>query len=143
MTDRVIELECNIDDMTSEEIAFAMERLMEAGAKDVYTMSIGMKKSRPGYLLTVMTTEYERERMLGEIFKYTSTIGVREILSERYLLDRAEVLINTSMGPVRCKMVSGYGVAHSKYEYEDLARIAKEQGLSIAEVKSKIDEERL
>lgn len=137
--DRVIELECNVDDMTAEEIAFAMERLMDAGAKDVFATPLVMKKSRPGMMLTVMTTEDRREEMLELIFRYTSTIGIRELVFERYILDRTEVEVDTAYGKVRRKDVSGYGVSRSKYEYEDLARIARENGLSIEEVRKEIE----
>lgn len=138
MKDRVCEFECNIDDMTAEELAFAAERLMEDGAKDVALTSITMKKGRPATLMTVMCADDEAEklRMIGLIFRYTSTIGIREVVSERYILDRTERTVKTSYGPVRCKEVSGYGVSRSKIEYEDLARIARERDISIAEARS-------
>ena len=137
MKDRVCELECNIDDMTAEELAFAAERLMEEGAKDVTLSSVQMKKGRPATLLTVMCAdeEEEKERFVRLIFKYTSTIGIREVISERHVLERSEEALNTVYGLVRCKRVSGYGVERSKFEYEDLARIAREQGISVAEAR--------
>ena len=69
------------------------------------------------------------------IFKYTTTIGIRELISERYILDRREDTLDTAYGTVRCKRVSGYGVERYKFEYEDLARIARECGISIAEAR--------
>lgn len=137
MTDRVCELECNIDDMTAEEVAFAAEMLMAAGARDVATTPIGMKKGRPGILLTVMCKDdpEERERMVGLIFRYTSTIGIREVISERYILDREEYVADTPYGEVRFKKVCGYGVLRSKPEYEDLAEIARERDISLAEAR--------
>ena len=69
------------------------------------------------------------------IFKYTTTIGIRELISERYILDRTEETLDTAYGKVRCKKVSGYGVERSKPEYEDLARVAREQGISIQEAR--------
>ncbi|MBQ0018341.1 MAG: DUF111 family protein [Clostridiales bacterium] len=133
--DKVIELECNVDDMTAEEIAYAAERLLEAGAKDVYTVPVGMKKSRIGTMITVMTVEEKREEMLEMIFKYTSTIGIRETVSVRYLLNRNETVIETPYGKVRRKDVEGYGVRRSKYEYDDLAGIAEKQNISIEEAR--------
>lgn len=133
--------------MTAEELAFAAERLMEEGAKDVTLAPMEMKKGRPATLLTVMCSdeEAEKERFIGIIFKYTTTIGIREVVSERYILDRTEKTLDTPYGPVRVKEVSGYGTARSKIEYEDLARIAKEQGISIAEARrlifNAVDEE--
>ncbi len=123
--------------MTAEELAFAAERLMEEGAKDVTLRSIQMKKGRPATLLTVMCSndEAEKERFVHLIFKYTTTIGIRELISERYILDRREEILDTPYGKVRCKSVSGYGVKRCKLEYEDLARIAGERGISIAEAR--------
>ena len=137
MKDRICEFECNIDDMTAEELAFAAERLMEEGAKDVTLAPVEMKKGRPATLLTVMCAdeEAEKERFIGLIFKYTTTLGIREVVSERYILDRSEKTLDTPCGPVRVKEVSGYGVERSKIEYEDLARIAREQGISISDAR--------
>lgn len=141
MKDRVCEFKCNIDDMTAEELAFASERLMEEGAKDVTLTQVEMKKGRPGSVLTVMLSddEAEKERMIGLIFRYTSTIGIREVISERHILDREEKVIDTPYGKVRCKIVSGYGVRRHKFEYDDLAGIAKERRISIAEVRDELD----
>ena len=141
MKDRVCEFECNIDDMTAEELAFAADRLMEVGAKDVTLTPLEMKKGRPGTMLTVMTAdeEAEKERMIGLIFRYTTTIGIREVISERYILDREEKTLDTPYGQVRCKTVSGYGVERSKFEYEDLARIARERGISISEARELLE----
>ena len=139
--DRICEFECNIDDMTAEELAFAAERLMEEGARDVTLNPVEMKKGRPATLLTVMCAddEAEKERFVRLIFKYTTTIGIRELISERYILDRKEELVDTAYGPVRYKKVSGYGVERCKPEYEDLARIARERGISIAEARKLIE----
>ena len=141
MKDRVCEFECNIDDMTAEELAFAAERLMEEGAKDVTLIPVEMKKGRPGTMLTVMTADEEadKERMIGLIFRYTTTIGIREVISERYILDREEKTLDTPYGKVRCKTVSGYGVTRSKFEYEDLAGIARERGISISDVRELLE----
>lgn len=142
MKDRVCEFECNIDDMTAEELAFAAEQLMAGGARDVSMTPIQMKKGRPATMLTVMTSdeEDEKQRMAGLIFKYTTTIGIREVISERYILDRSEKTLDTPYGPVRVKEVSGYGVSRYKYEYEDLARIASERGISLAEARKLVEE---
>ena len=141
MKDRVCEFECNIDDMTAEELAFAAERLMEEGAKDVTLTPVVMKKGRPATMLTVMIPddEDEKERMAGLIFRYTTTIGIREIIYERYILDREDKLIDTPYGKVRCKFVSGFGTKRHKFEYEDLARIAKERGAGISDVRNELE----
>ena len=135
----VAELCCNLDDMTPEEIGFAMERLFDAGALEIYTTPAGMKKSRPGVLLSVMCRESERDKMLRQIFLHTTTLGVRENISRRYTLRRSMEQVETPFGSIRRKTASGFGTEREKYEYEDLARAAREQGLSIREVLRKID----
>ena len=140
-TDTVPELSCNVDDMTAEAIGFAMERLFEGGALEVYTIPVGMKKSRPGTLLRVLCREQDKERMIGLLFRHTTTIGVRETATRRYVLDRSMETVKTPYGEVRRKAVSGYGVNRAKYEYDDLARIARERGISLSEVKALLAEQ--
>lgn len=137
--DEIVEMRCNIDDMTGEAIGFAMERLFEAGALDVYTMAIGMKRSRPGVLLGVICRSEDKERIMRAIFKHTSTIGIRECVQSRYILQRHIKQEETVFGTVRSKVVSGYGVQREKYEYEDIARAAAESGLSLDDVKAGIE----
>ena len=137
--DGIWELSCNVDDMTGEEIGFALERLLEQGALDVFTMPIGMKKSRPGMILTVICREGEKEKLAELLFRYTTTLGVRETRCERKTLERRIVTEETAYGPIRKKISQGYGVVREKWEYEDLARIAKEQNLSLAQLRSKLD----
>ena len=139
-TDTVLELSCNVDDMTAEAVGFAMDRLFEGGALEVYTVPIGMKKSRPGTLIRVMCTERDREKILGLLFKHTATIGVRESVTRRYVLDRSVETVRTPYGEVRRKAASGYGVSRAKYEYDDLSRIAREQNLSLDGAKSLLED---
>ena len=131
--DIVSELSCNVDDMTAESIGFAMERLFDGGALDVYTIPIGMKKSRPATLIGVMCSEKNKQKMIELLFRYTTTIGVREMKVQRYVLDRRIATLETPYGVVHRKDCTGYGVSRSKYEYEDITRIAKEQGLNMEE----------
>lgn len=137
--DAIWELSCNIDDMTGEEIGFALEQLMEQGALDVFTTPIGMKKSRPGTMITVLCREKEKEAFVEKLFGYTTTLGIRETLCQRHTLERKVVTVETQYGTIRKKISSGYGVSREKWEYEDLARIAKEQGVSIQQVRSTIE----
>ena len=139
-TETVPELSCNVDDMTAEEIGFAMERLFEGGAHEVYTVPIGMKKSRPGTLIRVICREQDKEKMVGLLFKYTTTIGIRETSTRRYVLDRRIETVDTPYGEIRRKVSAGYGVSRTKYEYDDLSRIAKEQNISLDEVKAALTE---
>ena len=133
--EQVIELACNIDDMTAEELAFAQERLFAAGALDVYFTSIGMKKSRPGVMLTCMCRAEQRDALLACLFRHTTSLGVREYTCNRYKLSREIETRETPYGSVRVKRSFGYGTTHEKAEYEDLKKIAEEQSLSLREVK--------
>ena len=136
--EQVLEFTCNLDDISAERIGFAMEQLFEAGALEVYTIPVTMKKSRPGNLLCVMCLESKKEKILQTIFKHTTTLGVRENISKRYFLDRSIETVNTEFGDIRIKKAEGYGVKREKYEYEDLATIARKTGLSIEEITNRL-----
>lgn len=133
--DEVAELSCNIDDMTAEDLGYVQELLLEAGALEVYTIPAGMKKNRPGTLLTCMCRREEEETMVKLIFKHTTTLGIREHISRRFTLSRETVTHETPDGPVREKISAGYGIRRSKYEYEDLTRIARDTGRSLSEIR--------
>lgn len=137
-TDKVVELACNIDDMTAEEIGFATEKILEAGALDVYTISAYMKKNRPGTVICCLCHEDEREKFAKIMFKYTTTIGVRQYNCDRYILSRKTENIETDYGNVRVKKTSGYGVEREKMEYDDLSNIANKRQKSVFEVKHDI-----
>lgn len=133
------ELRCNLDDMTGEQLGFAMEVLMEQGALDAFTIPIGMKKSRPGILLTVLCREADKESMVHLLFKHTTTLGIRESFCTRHTLQRREETVDTVYGPIRRKISAGYGVQRSKWEYEDIAKIAREKDFSIQQVLENIE----
>lgn len=135
--DAVVELRCNVDDMTGEAVGFALERLLAEGALDAFTTPIGMKKSRPATLITVLCRPEQCERMVRLLLRHTTTLGVREQLCRRHTLKRRVETVNTPYGPVRRKVSEGYGVRREKYEYEDLAGIAAEQGISLMELESR------
>ncbi len=132
--DEVWELRCNLDDMTPEAVAFAAEELLAGGALDVFTTAIGMKKGRPGVLLTCLCRPENRQAMLGLLFRHTTTLGVRQTLCPRAVLRRGERVEQTARGPVRVKTAEGWGVQREKPEYEDLARQARDAGLPLKEV---------
>ena len=136
--DQIVELRCNVDDMTGEAIGFALEQLMTGGALDAFTVPIGMKKSRPGVLITVLCREEQKEAMVRLMLKHTTTLGIREFPCLRYTLSRTTETPDTPYGVVRKKVSFGYGVRREKFEYDDLVKIAREQALSIAEVLKKI-----
>ena len=133
-TNKIVELSVNLDDMTPERIGFACDRFFELGAVEVYTTSVHMKKFRPGVVLTVMCREDKRDIMVEAIFKYTTTLGIRENISKRYSLKREVVKVDSPFGEIRKKQSSGYGVNREKYEYDDLAAIAHGEGVSIEDV---------
>ena len=138
--EQILEYTCNLDDISAERIGFAMEQLFAAGAIEAYTIPVTMKKSRPGHLLCVMCRESDKDKILQTIFKHTTTLGVRENISRRYFLDRSIETVNTEFGEIRIKKAEGYGVKREKYEYEDLAAIARKTGLSIEDIIKKIGE---
>ena len=137
-TEEILELSCNLDDCTGEAIGFAMERLLDAGALDVYWTSVGMKKNRPGILLTCMCRPLDREKMAELLFRHTTTLGVRESAFRRYTLSRESKTIQTPDGDIRVKVSTGYGVTREKPEFEDLAKIARETGKSLSELQKNI-----
>ncbi len=132
--DTVFELSCNLDDMTGEAIAFAAEQLFRAGALDVFTTFIGMKKGRPGTMLIVLCKPNQKDSMVRLIFRHTTTLGIRQCEKRRYTLERSTETVQTPYGPVRKKTASGYGITRSKYEYEDLAQIALREDLPLNEI---------
>ena len=133
--DEILELCCNLDDMTPEAVGYAMDKLLLGGALDVFTTPIGMKKNRPAVLFSCLCRPSDKKKMTELIFKHTSTIGVREYTCKRHILDRREIMINTNYGKVRAKESSGYGVTKIKPEYDDLARIADENNIAISDIK--------
>ena len=137
--DVMYELNCNVDDMTAEQIGFALECCFKAGAVEAFTIPINMKKSRPGTLIRVLCSEALKESLISTIFKFTSTAGIRETKVTRSVLDRSFTEVETPYGKIRRKDYFGYGVSRYKYEYDDLARIASENNLSIDELLKNID----
>lgn len=134
----VTRLECNLDDTTGEDLGFAMEQLFAAGARDVYTQSIGMKKNRPGVLLSVICLPQDADRLAAVMMKHTTTLGIRRQDLSRYVLDRREETVSTEYGPVRVKRASGMGAERVKAEYEDIAALAKELNLPLETVREAV-----
>lgn len=140
-SETVVELSCNLDDMTGEEIGFAMEELLHAGALDVFTTPIGMKKNRPGILLSVICESRQEELMVKLLFTHTTTLGIRKTCHERYRLERVTEQKNTSLGEISVKYARGYGVSREKIEYEDLAKLARKQNESLKTVRERIEKD--
>lgn len=135
------EISCNVDDMTGEEISFAVDKLYEAGAMDVITLPINMKKNRPGIMIRIACGEEAKPAIIEAVFRYTTTIGVRETETVRYTLDRRMESRETSLGTMRKKISEGYGVTREKWEFEDLARAARDNDMTLRDVKEILDQE--
>lgn len=128
--DEIAELSCNVDDMTGEAVGFAMDVLLRAGALDVFTTPIGMKKNRPGIMLTVLCRSETADELAKLLLRHTTTLGVRRQDCRRYTLPRQVVTVDTRYGPIRVKTAPG----KAKPEYEDAAKAARAHGVTLQEV---------
>lgn len=134
-------LETQVDDMTGEALAFALERIRDAQAIDVFTTSIAMKKNRLGQLITVLVHPNEIEKFRDLLWEHTTTLGVRVRIEPRFVQTREESMIHTGWGEVRCKITSRQnGQKRCSAEYADIAKIAKENNLSLDVVERKVIE---
>nr|MDD6335843.1 nickel pincer cofactor biosynthesis protein LarC [bacterium] len=132
--DALAQLSCNLDDMTPEAIAFAGEQLFSLGALDVFSTPIQMKKGRPGVLLTCICAPEDADRLAEGMLRHTTTLGVRKQLLGRYRMARNMGTVQTPYGPIRIKYAQGYGQQKAKPEYEDIARAAREHGVTLETV---------
>lgn len=135
LNDTIIELSCNIDDMTGEELSFAMETLFDNGALDVFFTNIQMKKNRPAILLRCLCKQNEKEKFQQLIFKYTTTRGIRELEYDRVKLSSSFTNVETKYGNIKRKTSIGYNIYKSKYEYENLKEIAQKENISLFDLK--------
>ena len=130
--DAIYKLETNIDDCSGEVLGFVMERLLEAGARDVHYTPVYMKKNRPAWLLTVICTEEDIPGMEALIFAETTSIGIRRIKMERTILPRRKETVRIPFGEVEVK-VCGLGDGQKYYpEYESLVKLCRKTGISYA-----------
>ena len=139
-TDAIFELSCNLDDMTPEDIAYAGERLFSSGALDVFTSPVGMKKNRPGILLTALCHREQKEAVVQAFFRYTTTLGVREKTCGRYIMrsERRPVALPGQNAVVDVKISEGYGERRIKPEFDQIAAIAGREDVSPAEVRRRV-----
>jgi pyridinium-3,5-bisthiocarboxylic acid mononucleotide nickel chelatase len=136
-TERVIVVECEIDDMNPQLFGVAMDRLYAAGALEVFYVPVQMKKNRPGTLLTVIVAPERRPAIADVIFRETTTIGVRYTEVERECLAREIVTVDTPLGAVRFKISSRHGHAVTATpEFEDCARLAAANNLPVKDVQA-------
>jgi hypothetical protein len=133
----VIVIEANIDDMNPQNFAYVTERLLAAGALDVFTIPIQMKKARPGQLLQVLAPSDAVDALSRIIFQETTTIGLRKYPVDRTTLDREFVDVDTEYGKVRIKVSRMNGeVVNFTPEFEDCARIAREKNVPLKRVQA-------
>lgn len=134
-TDRVWVLETNLDDLPGELIGYCTEQLLAAGALDVFTTAIGMKKNRPGVLVSVLCTELLIGEMEEILFRETATFGIRRYSTVRSKLERRSHVVTTPYGPVQGKL--GWRAGRPPIfapEYEDCRRVAAVKGISLRDV---------
>jgi uncharacterized protein (TIGR00299 family) protein len=132
--DTVTVIETNIDDTTPEILGYVMERLFEAGARDVFFAPVYMKKCRPATWLHVLCDEADIPAMERILFTETSTIGLRKYRVERTCLPRKAVTVSTPYGDVKAKETTFGDTSRISIEYEDARRIAREKGVPLRDV---------
>jgi uncharacterized protein (TIGR00299 family) protein len=126
--DSITVLEANLDDLSPQVLAYAMERLLAEGALDVFSVPVQMKKNRPGALLTVLAKVEDASRLTKTIFAETTTLGVRRREEQRQTLSRRWETVDTTWGPVRIKIANMNGtVSNYAPEYEDCRTLAEAQ----------------
>ena len=132
--EQIVELRCNLDDMAGEAIGYASELLLEAGALDVYTAPIQMKKSRPAVLLCCLCRPSEQDKLTQLMLRHTTTWGVRASVMDRSVLTTRIVPVKTKYGVVRVKQGTGYAIKKCKVEYGDMAAAAAQAGVELVRV---------
>jgi pyridinium-3,5-bisthiocarboxylic acid mononucleotide nickel chelatase len=130
--DTVVVLETNLDDVSGEVVGYATERLFAAGALDAYTIPMQMKKGRPGVLLGVIAPPAKAAELEAVLFRETGTLGVRRHTCQRSVRPRSAERMETPWGPVAVKRAGN--PEQVTPEYEDAARLARENGVPLREV---------
>lgn len=132
--DLIYKLETNIDDCSGENLGYAMERLMEAGARDVYYTPIYMKKNRPAYQLNIICTEEDVERLEQIVFEETTTIGIRKLPMDRTVLPRETRMVQTPLGEAQVKVCRLNGRERCFPEYSSITELCRKHGRSYREI---------
>jgi len=128
-------IEANLDDMNPQIYGYFQEKALAAGALDVFTTPVQMKKNRPGTLLTVLCRPADAEALMSLIFAETTTFGVRTHTAQRRVLPRESVKVKTKFGEVRVKLSRVNGrVLHAAPEYEDCRKLAEEKNVPLQRV---------
>jgi len=133
--EEVAVIEANLDDMNPQIYGYFLEKALAAGALDVYTTAVQMKKNRPGVLLTVLCRPADTQKLMGMIFAETTTFGARTYRAARRVLPREWVKVATSYGEVRVKVSRVNGtVSHVAPEFEDCKKVAEEKSVPLQRV---------
>ena len=140
-TDNIWKLESNIDDSTGEALGYAMERLLEAGARDVYYPPVYMKKNRPAYQLNVICDEESTALMEEIIFRETTTIGIRKMKMQRAVMQREICRVETSLGMAEVKVCRAGEIVRAYPEYESIVVICREKHMDFQDVWNRVYEE--
>lgn len=131
--DYVFKLESNIDDCSGEQLGYVMDKLFEAGAKDVHYIPVYMKKNRPAYELNVICDEKDIEKIEEIIFKQTTTIGIRKVQMDRTILKREIKVIKTSLGEAQVKVCMLSSGERAYPEYSSVIEICNKYNISYLE----------
>ena len=132
------QIECNLDDMTPEDLGEALRAIMDDGALDVSMLPATMKKGRPGHMMVVLCRDADRERIARSVILHTSTIGVRMHRCERVELSSRFETVSTVYGDVRVKISEGHGMSKWKPEHDDIAEASERSGKSQEEVRREV-----
>ena len=132
--------QAQIDDATAEDLAFLAQALRDAGAVEVFSQPIAMKKGRAGTLLSALLPPELGAQLRSVWWRHGTTLGVREQQQERWILPRAVATLDTPLGPVRIKRAPlPEGGERRKIEHDDLASLAREHNLSLQEVRELVE----
>lgn len=135
LDEEIVTLEANLDDMNPQVYGYFVERALEAGALDVFTIPVQMKKNRPGQLLTVLCKPADREKLSELVFHETTTLGIRRSTVRRRTLEREIVNVDTIYGPIKLKIARLNGrILTATPEYEDCRTVAAEAGIPLKQV---------
>jgi uncharacterized protein (TIGR00299 family) protein len=132
--DCIVQLQCNLDDMTGEAIGFVFDLLLQKGALDVFTIPIQMKKNRPAILFTCLCSEDKADFFVELLFRHTTTFGVRKTICSRHVLKHTTLMQQTEYGNIRIKRGQWREIKKSKPEYDDISKAALLNDMSLAEV---------
>lgn len=134
-TDEIIELQTQVDDLSPQAMGYTLDALYQAGAVEVFTQAILMKKNRPGLLITVLAPLENALACEAVLFRETTTLGIRRQQQSRHILQREIVTITTAYGPVRVKLgYAGSDLLTLQPEYEDCAQLATTHNLAWREI---------